>query len=68
MFSQVIGVVLLLAGVNCQGGVSYTINSDGSAALAAKVPVAASDTNMLSVLGTQTSTGVLSKGLALDNT
>jgi hypothetical protein len=67
MFSQVIVVVLLLAGVNCQGGVSYTVNHDGSAALGAKIPVAHSDTNMLSVLGTQTSTGVLSKGLALDN-
>jgi hypothetical protein len=67
MFSQVVALALLLVGVNCQGGVSYTVNHDGTSAFGAKIPVAASDSNMFSVIGSHSSTGALSKGLALDN-
>jgi hypothetical protein len=67
MFLQVIAMALLCAGVHSQGAVSYSFNHDGTSAVAGKIPIAGSDSNMLSLTGSKTSLGSISKGLALDN-
>jgi hypothetical protein len=70
MYPQVIAVVLLIAaaGVNSQGAVSLSVNHDGTSSIASKIPIARSDSNMLSFTGSRNSLGALSKGLTLDNT
>ncbi|RVE40548.1 hypothetical protein evm_014803 [Chilo suppressalis] len=44
-----------------------TLNSDGSSLFAAKLGLAHTDNNALSALLSKSSTGAISKGLALDN-
>ncbi|CAH0403370.1 unnamed protein product [Chilo suppressalis] len=69
MLSFVLPLVLLCAGVHSQNrnAASMTVNSDGSSVFATKLGLAHNDKNQISTLLSKSSTGVISKGLALDN-
>jgi hypothetical protein len=68
MFAQVFAVVLLVAGVNSQASLTYSLNHDGSGAVAAKMPVATLSNGILSTIGSKALSGATSKGLAMDFT
>ncbi|RVE40547.1 hypothetical protein evm_014802 [Chilo suppressalis] len=67
MWSLVLPLALLCAGVYSQNAASMTLNSDGSSLFATKLGLAHTDNNALSALLSKSSTGAISKGLALDN-
>ncbi|KAL4716748.1 hypothetical protein ACJJTC_001904 [Scirpophaga incertulas] len=67
MFFQIFAVVLLCASAYSQNAVSYTINHDGTSNVGAKIPLFGNDKNVVSALGSKSSTGTFGKGLALDN-
>ncbi|KAL4716775.1 hypothetical protein ACJJTC_001931 [Scirpophaga incertulas] len=67
MIAQIFAVVLLCTSAYSQNAMTYTINHDGSSSIGAKIPVIGNDKNVISALGSKSSTGVFSKGVALDN-
>ncbi|CAG9792418.1 unnamed protein product [Diatraea saccharalis] len=68
MLSLLITLVLMCAGVYSQhNAASLSINSDGSSVMTGKFGLAHNDKNAISALISKSSTGVMSKGLALDN-
>ncbi|CAH0403372.1 unnamed protein product [Chilo suppressalis] len=69
MWSIVLPLALLCARVYSQNhnAASMTINSDGSSLYATKLGLAHNDNNQISALLSKSSTGAISKGLALDN-